>query len=70
MIKKIVLAVGALIALGGCVRVKPWQREYLSRRGLDFSTEQSETQFKQHLYESREGARGGTGQTGGGCGCN
>jgi hypothetical protein len=70
MTKKILLAVGALIALGGCVRVKPWQREYLSRRGLDFSGEKAETQFKQHLYESREGARGGTGQTGGGCGCN
>ena len=26
--------------------------------------------FMQHVYESREGARGGEGAAGGGCGCN
>jgi hypothetical protein len=68
--KKIVLGIGALLVAGGCVRVRPWQREHLSRRGLDFASERSETRFKQHVFESREGARGGTGETGGGCGCN
>jgi len=68
--KKILLVLGALTLLGGCVRVKPWQREYLSRRGLDFASERSEAHFKAHMFESREGARGGIGEAGGGCGCN
>ena len=67
---RIVIAVGLLVVAGGCVRVRPWQRGELTRRGLDFSSEHSEARFKQHLYESREGARGGTGESGGGCGCN
>ena len=29
-----------------------------------------ETRFQQHERGSREGAEGGTGQPGGGCGCN
>ena len=70
MTKKILLVLGALTLLGGCVRVRPWQREYLSRHSLNFSSERSETRFKQHMWEAREGARGGTGESGGGCGCN
>jgi hypothetical protein len=68
--RKILLGLAAVALLGGCVRVRPWQRANLSRRGLDFSSERSEARFKQHAFESREGARGGTGESGGGCGCN
>lgn len=60
----------ALAGAAGCVRVKPWQREHLSRRSLNFSAEKGEASFKGHLYETREGARGGNGEPGGGCGCN
>jgi hypothetical protein len=67
---KLIVGVVLLVAAGGCVRVRPWQREYLSRRALNFASERSETRFKQHMFESREGARGGTGESGGGCGCN
>ena len=28
------------------------------------------TYYIQHVYEAREGARGGEGAAGGGCGCN
>ena len=70
MTKKILLALGALALLGGCVRVRPWQREHLAKPGLDFASERSETRFKQHVFEAREGARGGNGDAGGGCGCN
>ena len=69
---------GALSAstLGGCAHrpppVQPWQREYLSRRGmrLDLPDELAEDRFRQHWYSAREGSDLGYGEPGGGCGCN
>jgi hypothetical protein len=49
--------------------VKPWQREYLSRRAMMFD-DGLEGRFRQHMFSSREGAEGGYGYVGGGCGCN
>jgi hypothetical protein len=69
-VKNALLLLLVLVAGAGCVRVKPYQREYLSRRSLNFHGDRGEDRFKQHLFESREGARGGTGEAGGGCGCN
>lgn len=54
----------------GCARVKPWQREDLSRRAMNNDRDLGETRFEQHSREAREGAAGGTGEQGGGCGCN
>jgi hypothetical protein len=68
--RRIGVVLGMLMLLSGCVRVRPWQREYLSHRGLNMAAERNEARFKQHLFEAREGARGGTGDIGGGCGCN
>lgn len=68
--RKLLVAALLVSASFACVRVRPWQREHLSRRGLDFSSERAESKFKSHLFESREGARGGYGEAGGGCGCN
>ncbi|MDQ3036769.1 MAG: DUF4266 domain-containing protein [Myxococcota bacterium] len=66
------LAAAGLIAgsLAGCATVAPYQREYLSRAAMDFGREDSETAFRAHVHDSREGATGGHGSTGGGCGCN
>jgi hypothetical protein len=63
-----------LAALGpvGCLHgppVKPWQREHLSRRAMSFD-DGLEGRFKQHVNSAREGAEGGYGHVGGGCGCN
>lgn len=49
--------------------VRPWQREHLARRALQFD-DGLETKFRQHWFSSREGAEGGFGTVGGGCGCN
>lgn len=54
----------------GCVTVHPYQREYLARPSMDTSTEEAEGAFRAHVHDSREGATGGHGSTGGGCGCN
>jgi hypothetical protein len=32
--------------------------------------ESSESAFRAHVHDSREGSTGGMGSTGGGCGCN
>ncbi|MDB4973048.1 MAG: lipoprotein [Myxococcaceae bacterium] len=66
--------VTALIALTlpliGCVHVKPYEREYLSRPSMDPKTETGETRFQAHVRESREGSTASSGAAGGGCGCN
>ena len=67
----IVLVVAAFGALTpGCVTVAPYQREYLSHASMNFASEDGETAFRAHVHDSREGATGGHGSTGGGCGCN
>ena len=65
------LVLGAT-AFAGCLHappVKPWQREHLSRRAMSFD-DGLEGRFKQHVHAAREGAEGGYGHVGGGCGCN
>ena len=56
--------------LCGCARVKPYQREHLSKRSMTADRHPAEQRFGQHQTGSREGADGGTGEPGGGCGCN
>ena len=63
----------ALLAVAfssGCVRVKPYQREMLSKRIMLFLPDPHEDVLDQHMLEAREGAVGGYGSAGGGCGCN
>ncbi|WP_428267212.1 DUF4266 domain-containing protein [Haliangium sp.] len=60
------LAVGAI----GCARVKPYQREHLARPSMSGAVDPGQGRFAQHQHGSREGADGGTGEPGGGCGCN
>ena len=64
------LVVAALALGGGCARVKPYQREHLARRSMVSDRDPGEARFAQHARGSREGADGGTGEPGGGCGCN
>jgi len=59
-----------MLALTGCVTVAPYQREDLTRPGMDVESEDGERHFRSHVHDSREGATGGAGSTGGGCGCN
>lgn len=59
-----------LLAGAGCVVVKPYEREFLSARPMQPETERVENKFRQHWQGSREGASGGFGSAGGGCGCN
>lgn len=54
----------------GCVTVHAYERGYLARPSMDTASEEGESGFRAHVHDSREGATGGHGSTGGGCGCN
>lgn len=57
-------------ALTGCSNVKPWQRGTLSDPIMRADRDPVGLALSEHLYFSREGASGGRGVGGGGCGCN
>jgi len=65
----LVLAVATSV-LVGCYRVKPYERETHSRRSMQTKADKMEIKFDGHVAEYREGAVGGDGAGGGGCGCN
>ena len=70
----LVLAVAALIGLGGCADLKPWvkpyERDNLADPIMSLSRHGYADTYIHHVYQAREGARGAEGGTGGGCGCN
>lgn len=67
----LIVAVLAGAALApGCVVVRAHQREDLAKRAMTNDRDVGETRFAEHQHGSREGANGGAGQPGGGCGCN
>lgn len=68
------LAAAGAVALSACSPIEPWvkpyEREHLAEAVMSFSRDPVSTSYIDHVYESREGARGATGGVGGGCGCN
>jgi hypothetical protein len=62
----------ALLFATGCVTVQPWERGALAHRTMEpkAADRACSEDFLGHLYDVREGAAGGTGKAGGGCGCN
>lgn len=73
-IGRIVLPLLLLAGLSGCSGIEPWVKPYERDRLADpimaLDVDPVSTSYMQHVYESREGARGGEGAVGGGCGCN
>ena len=57
-------------AASGCVVVQAHQRGHLAKRAMTNDRDAGEARFAGHERGSREGAEGGTGEPGGGCGCN
>ena len=68
------LLLGTLLAAGGCARIQPWvkpyERERLADRVMAWDRDAIASGYMTHVHENREGARGGNGAAGGGCGCN
>jgi hypothetical protein len=67
---RLLLATLLACAAGGCARVKPYEREMLSKPIMTFAPDPHEDVLDLHMLEAREGASGGYGSAGGGCGCN
>lgn len=61
------------LACAGCSAIKPvqpWEKGMLALPEMGFSGSPLESRYEEHVYTSREGAAGGLGVGGGGCGCN
>ena len=54
---------------GACATVQPWQRGRLADACMTFESNAALTAYSAHWQEAREGAAGGAGVQGGGCGC-
>lgn len=65
-----ILGLALFVLASGCATVRPYEREFLSRPAMSTENEVGESGFRAHVHDSREGATGGFGSTGGGCGCN
>jgi hypothetical protein len=64
------LSVSLGAALTACAVVRPHERQDLARRSMIEDRGKGESRADQHRAGAREGAEGGTGEPGGGCGCN
>ena len=70
----VLLGVAFTLALSACTWLQPWvkpyERERLADPVMQFSRDPLSSKHLEHVHDVREGARGGTGVQGGGCGCN
>jgi hypothetical protein len=67
----VALMLGALAACAAPTPwVKPYEREHFADPIMSFNRDPVSSIYLEHVLESREGAHGGTGAVGGGCGCN
>jgi Domain of unknown function (DUF4266) len=70
----LLIVAAAALASGGCAAskwtVRPHQRELLADRIMQLDADAQERAAEDHILSNREGAIGGSGTSGGGCGCN
>ena len=68
------LAVLLVLGCSGCSPIEPWvkpyERDKLADPIMALDGDPVSTSYIQHVFEAREGAKGGEGAVGGGCGCN
>jgi hypothetical protein len=71
------IALGALCAMAaaltGCADFhppQPWEKGLLAKDAMTMGGDPQEQRFDRHIEGSKEGASGGAGVGGGGCGCN
>ncbi len=73
-IGRILLSLLVVAGLSGCSSIEPWvkpyERDKLADPIMALDGDPVSTAYIQHVFEAREGARGGEGGAGGGCGCN
>lgn len=62
--------VSLVLALGGCVTVRPEDKEFLADPAMTFGSHGTSAAHEEHVFNNREASFGGGGVAGGGCGCN
>ena len=74
LIFRILLTIARLAGLSACAPIEPWvkpyERDHLADPIMSMDPDPVSTAYIHHVFESREGSRGGEGSAGGGCGCN
>ncbi|MEE2901419.1 MAG: DUF4266 domain-containing protein [Myxococcota bacterium] len=73
MLFRLAIVIFPVIVFGaGCVTVAPWERGNLAHHSMDKKSAAAacSDDFMRHTFDVREGATGGSGHAGGGCGCN
>ena len=70
--KKILLLLITLNFTTACssLGVKPWEKDILSKKEMQFGANPLQQGFEDHTYFSKEGSSGGRSFSAGGCGCN
>jgi hypothetical protein len=66
----VVMVVMVAWAASGCATVRPSARAALADPIMQFEGDAKQAAAMRHALENREGAMGGSGVGGGGCGCN
>ncbi len=74
--RPVVISLATVLAMmvGGCSSIEPWvkpyEREHLADPIMALDSDPVSSAYMDHVFETREGARGATGGAGSGCGCN
>ena len=68
--RRLLLLSVAVLLLGGCTVVEPWERDVLARPEMSLDASPLDAAIDDHIYFSKEASSGGRGFGGGGCGCN
>ncbi len=70
MLRILIVALGFLLLMSGCVTVKPYQRVFLNDPEMQLTDTGGKT-FENYVQSIREGAiTAGGKKSSGGCGCN
>jgi hypothetical protein len=70
---RLAVAVALPLLLSACgiePWVKPYERAHLADPIMSMDRDPVASAYRDHVYETRESARGAEGGGGGGCGCN
>jgi len=67
---KVVAVLLALLGACGRQAVRASEKQFLADQVMVFDNDPHETESDDHVMTNREGAAGGHGAGGGGCGCN
>ncbi len=74
LISRLLVTMVLMAGLSACGPIEPWvkpyERDHLADPIMAMDPDPVSTAYIHHVFEAREGSRGGAGSAGGGCGCN